>query len=116
MGQRTYSPGSPAGWPDRSADWDGASALIKRIEWADAVGQRVGSRRDANGARSPVAGRQPDASNPHRDCTRRQWRAGNHPVALRAGVHAAMNADQRATRDDGRIVVRYADAAMRLAH
>src|SRR5262249_51937974 len=44
MGQRTYSPGSPAGWPDRSADWDGASALIKRIEWADAVGQRVGSR------------------------------------------------------------------------
>ena len=47
MGQRTYSPGSPAGWPDRSADWDGASALIKRIEWSDAVGQRVGSRIDA---------------------------------------------------------------------
>ena len=47
MGQRTYSPGSPAGWPDRSVDWDGASALIKRIEWADAVGQRVGSRCDA---------------------------------------------------------------------
>ncbi len=47
LGQRTYSPGSPAGWPDRSADWDGASALIKRIEWADAVGQRVGSRRNA---------------------------------------------------------------------
>jgi len=47
MGQRIYSPGSPAGWPDRSADWDGASALLKRIEWADAVGQRVGSRRDA---------------------------------------------------------------------
>jgi uncharacterized protein (DUF1800 family) len=47
MGQRTYSPGSPAGWPDRSADWDGASALMKRIEWADAVGQRVGSRLDA---------------------------------------------------------------------
>src|SRR5262249_43061241 len=47
MGQRIYSPGSPAGWPDRSADWDGASALMKRIEWADAVGQRVGSRCDA---------------------------------------------------------------------
>jgi uncharacterized protein (DUF1800 family) len=47
LGQRTFSPGSPAGWPDRSADWDGASALIKRIEWADAVGQRLGSRRDA---------------------------------------------------------------------
>ncbi len=47
LGQRTWSPGSPAGWPDRSADWDGASALIKRIQWADAVGARVGSRRDA---------------------------------------------------------------------
>lgn len=47
MGQRTYSPGSPAGWPDRSADWDGASALIKRIEWADVIGQRFGSRVNA---------------------------------------------------------------------
>ena len=47
LGQRTWSPGSPAGWPDRSADWDGASAVIKRIEWADAVGARVGSHRDA---------------------------------------------------------------------
>jgi len=47
LGQRNYQPGSPAGWPDRSADWDGASALMKRIEWADAVGQRLGNRRDA---------------------------------------------------------------------
>jgi uncharacterized protein (DUF1800 family) len=47
LGQRTYSPGSPAGWPDRSADWDGASALMKRIEWADALGQRVGTRHNA---------------------------------------------------------------------
>ncbi len=47
LGQRTWSPGSPAGWPDRSADWDGASALMKRIEWADAVGQRVGARNNA---------------------------------------------------------------------
>jgi uncharacterized protein (DUF1800 family) len=47
LGQRTWSPGSPAGWPDRSADWDGASALMQRIEWADAVGARLGSHRDA---------------------------------------------------------------------
>src|ERR1700674_3156464 len=47
MGQRMWEPASPAGWPDRSADWDGASALVKRIEWADAVGQRLGDRRDA---------------------------------------------------------------------
>jgi uncharacterized protein (DUF1800 family) len=47
LGQRPYSPGSPAGWPDRSHDWDGSSALMKRIEWADAVGQRVGNRQNA---------------------------------------------------------------------
>ena len=47
LGQRNYGPGSPAGWPDRSADWDGGSALMKRIEWADAVGQKFGNRRDA---------------------------------------------------------------------
>ncbi|HEX7416611.1 MAG TPA: DUF1800 domain-containing protein [Steroidobacteraceae bacterium] len=47
LGQRTYSPGSPAGWPDRSADWDGSSAVLHRIEWADAVGQRVGDQRSA---------------------------------------------------------------------
>jgi len=47
LGQRTWQPGSPAGWPDRGADWDGASALLKRIEWADAVGGRLGSRREA---------------------------------------------------------------------
>jgi len=47
LGQRTWQPGSPAGWPDRSADWDGASALLKRLQWADAVGARLGNRRDA---------------------------------------------------------------------
>ena len=47
LGQRTWQPGSPAGWPDRSADWDGASALMKRIQWAEALGERLGSRRDA---------------------------------------------------------------------
>jgi uncharacterized protein (DUF1800 family) len=47
LGQRIYAPGSPAGWPDRSADWDGASAVLKRIEWADALGQKMGTHRDA---------------------------------------------------------------------
>src|SRR2546421_1248178 len=47
LGQRMWEPGSPAGWPDRSAGWDGAPALMKRIEWADALGQRLGNRRDA---------------------------------------------------------------------
>ena len=47
LGQRAFAPGSPAGWPDRSADWDGASALLKRIEYAQAVAQRVGNNRSA---------------------------------------------------------------------
>ena len=43
LGQRTWSPNSPAGWPDRSADWDGASALMQRLRWADQMGQRLGA-------------------------------------------------------------------------
>ncbi|MDF3019668.1 MAG: hypothetical protein K0Q92_971 [Steroidobacteraceae bacterium] len=47
LGQRALSPGSPAGWPDTSADWDGSSALLKRITWADLVAQRMGDARNA---------------------------------------------------------------------
>jgi uncharacterized protein (DUF1800 family) len=47
LGQRALSPGSPAGWPDTSADWDGSSALLKRITWADVVAQRMGDARNA---------------------------------------------------------------------
>jgi uncharacterized protein (DUF1800 family) len=44
LGQRPYTPGSPAGWPDTAARWDGPDALMQRIEWAAAVGDRVGNR------------------------------------------------------------------------
>lgn len=44
LGQRNFSPGSPAGWPDRSVDWDGSASLLKRLEWSDQIGQRIGSR------------------------------------------------------------------------
>jgi len=47
LGQRTFQPGSPAGWPDRSADWDGPAALLKRLEWAQQLGQQLGSSRNA---------------------------------------------------------------------
>jgi len=47
LGQRSLSPGSPAGWPDASADWDGSSALLKRIAWADVIAQRMGDARNA---------------------------------------------------------------------
>jgi len=43
LGQRPWTPGSPAGWPDTAANWDGGDALLKRIEWSGAVGKRVGA-------------------------------------------------------------------------
>ena len=44
--------GSPAGWPDTAASWDGGDALLKRIEWGGAVGKRVGAPR-RQGASTP---------------------------------------------------------------
>jgi uncharacterized protein (DUF1800 family) len=44
LGQRPYAPGSPAGWPDTAGQWDGPDALLKRIEWASAIGDRMGSK------------------------------------------------------------------------
>jgi uncharacterized protein (DUF1800 family) len=44
LGQRPYTPGSPAGWPDTAREWDGPDALLKRIEWATAVGKRMGAK------------------------------------------------------------------------
>jgi uncharacterized protein (DUF1800 family) len=56
LGQRNLQPGSPAGWPDTSADWDGSSALLKRIAWADAVAQRLGGERNARDLAPQVLG------------------------------------------------------------
>lgn len=47
LGQRPFAPRSPAGWPDRSGDWDGPAALMQRLEWAQELGARLGSRRNA---------------------------------------------------------------------
>ncbi|MGE0667395.1 MAG: DUF1800 family protein [Sphingomonadales bacterium] len=44
LGQRTFSAPSPAGWPDRAADWAGPDAVYRRIEWAAQVGRRLGDR------------------------------------------------------------------------
>lgn len=56
LGQRSFQPGSPAGWPDRSADWDGPSALLKRLEWAQELGQKFGNSRDALAIADAVLG------------------------------------------------------------
>jgi uncharacterized protein (DUF1800 family) len=45
-GQRPYTPGSPAGWPDTAPNWNGGDALLKRIEFATAAGRAIGDRID----------------------------------------------------------------------
>jgi len=55
-GQRPYAPGSPAGWPDTAANWNGGDALLKRIEFATAAGRRVGSTLDPTARAGEVLG------------------------------------------------------------
>ena len=66
LGQRNLMPGSPAGWPDTSADWDGSSALLKRIAWADVVAQRMGDARNARELAPQLLGATLDATTPPR--------------------------------------------------
>lgn len=40
LGQRSFTPGSPAGWPDTARSWDGSDALLHRVLWATRVGER----------------------------------------------------------------------------
>jgi uncharacterized protein (DUF1800 family) len=40
LGQRQYTPGSPAGWPDTSKSWDGSDALLRRVMWASRAADR----------------------------------------------------------------------------
>src|SRR5690606_31811064 len=46
IGQRPFTPGSPAGWPDTAAHWGNGDALLKRIEWGAQLGLAVGDRAD----------------------------------------------------------------------
>jgi uncharacterized protein (DUF1800 family) len=40
LGQRQYTPGSPAGWPDVAKGWDGSDALMHRILWVSRVAEK----------------------------------------------------------------------------
>jgi uncharacterized protein (DUF1800 family) len=40
LGQRQYTPGSPAGWPDTAKSWDGSDALMHRVLWSSRVAGR----------------------------------------------------------------------------
>jgi uncharacterized protein (DUF1800 family) len=47
MGQPIGRAPSPQGWPDRHDDWLGPDALLKRVEWAVAMGRGAGNLADA---------------------------------------------------------------------
>jgi len=74
LGQRPMTPGSPAGWPDTAAHWDGGEALLKRIEWAGAIGRSVGDRVDPAAIANKVLG--PVLSDETRQTIRRAESAG----------------------------------------
>ena len=46
LGQRQYTPGSPAGWPDTAKSWDGSDALLRRVLWASRVAGRYEQGQD----------------------------------------------------------------------
>lgn len=48
LGQSTWRPGSPAGWPDTADRWTSPDSLGKRIEWANTLAQQIGSNLPAN--------------------------------------------------------------------
>jgi uncharacterized protein (DUF1800 family) len=40
LGQRQYTPGSPAGWADTAKSWDGSDAIMHRVLWSSRVSER----------------------------------------------------------------------------
>ncbi len=44
MGQIPFRAPSPAGWPDTADDWMAPEAMMTRIEWALAAGQKLDGR------------------------------------------------------------------------
>jgi len=46
LGQAPFRPGSPAGWPDTARAWSGGEALLKRVEMAVSIADKVGNSVD----------------------------------------------------------------------
>lgn len=56
MGQATGRAPSPQGWPDRSEDWLSPDALLKRVQWAERLGELHRERVDARALAPSVWG------------------------------------------------------------
>lgn len=59
LAQQPFGAQAPVGWPDDGASWSGADAVMKRLQWANSVSQRImvsGSPNDfLNRALGPTA-------------------------------------------------------------
>ncbi|MEX0645758.1 MAG: DUF1800 domain-containing protein, partial [Parvularculaceae bacterium] len=44
VGQTPYRASSPEGWPDDAASWAAPDAVMKRLEWCQALAERTGGR------------------------------------------------------------------------
>ncbi|WP_291202071.1 DUF1800 family protein [Hyphomonas sp.] len=44
LGQVPFQAPSPEGWPDDAVSWAGPDAVIKRVEWAQGLSDRMGSK------------------------------------------------------------------------
>ncbi|MBI3447127.1 MAG: DUF1800 domain-containing protein [Magnetospirillum sp.] len=55
MGQMPWRAPSPAGWPDRGEAWVGPEALMRRLEWAKAVADRMARQAPADLAERIIA-------------------------------------------------------------
>ena len=44
LGQRPFGAPSPKGWPDEAGPWAASDALVKRMQFAQALGSVLGSR------------------------------------------------------------------------
>ena len=49
LGQSPFTAPSPAGWPDEAEAWLGPDAIKKRLEWSQAVADRMKGRVDPAG-------------------------------------------------------------------
>ena len=46
MGEMPFAAPSPKGWPDSESAWTGSEAILQRVEWANAAGERFAPRAD----------------------------------------------------------------------
>jgi uncharacterized protein (DUF1800 family) len=79
LGQRQYTPGSPAGWPDTATSWDGSDALMHRVLWASLVAARYEKGTDPQDLARSALG---DYARPETMTSLRRATSGSQAIAL----------------------------------